>query len=359
MTILSILLTILLLGILIVIHELGHFWAARLMKIEVREFGVGFGPKLCSWNSRKHETRFVIRAIPLGGYNAFWEDLADGEIDPDDPRLYRKQNVWKRMFVVIMGPVMNFVLAFVLATAYFWGFGIGNVTGVDPYIATVNAAGPAWDAGLQAGDIITEINGRDMLDGTMDTLMNALAGYREGDEPLRVTVKRGDETLETEMTPAWNPDEERMMVGVTIGGTYRIETEKTTLIGAAAASAETCWRASGMILEALKKLVTTREGIEQVTGPVGIVSIVSSEVRNGGFQAFLDLLISISINLGLINLLPIPGLDGSKLILGIIEVIRGKPVPPEKEAIVNLIGMVLLLGLLALVTFQDIRRLIR
>ena len=170
---------------------------------------------------------------------------------------------------------------------------------------------------------------------------------------------RGEETLHLSLTPLWNEEEERMMVGVTIGGRYRLETEKTNLAGAIRASAEMCWRASGLILNALKNLVTTGEGIENTSGPVGIISIVSSEVRTGGFQAFLEMLISISINLGLMNLLPIPGLDGSRLVFGMIEVIRGKPVPPEKEAIVHTAGMVLLLGLMVVLTFQDVMRLIR
>ena len=349
----------LLLAILIIVHELGHFWAARLMKIEVSEFGVGFGPKLFGWKSRKHETRFVLRAVPLGGYNAFFGEREEKEPDPADPRRFENQNIWRRMFVIVMGPVMNFLLAFVLATGYYWIGGIPTAVGVDPYISGVNASGPAQEAGLKAEDVITEINGVNMLDGTPDTLLDTLAGYREGDPPLRVKVQRGEETLETELTPIWNEQEKRMMVGVIISGRYRVEYEKATFASAAGASAEMCWRAAGMILNALKNLVTTGEGIEDTAGPVGIISIVSSEVRSGGFQAFLELLISISINLGLMNLLPIPGLDGSKLLFGLIEAARGKPVPRKMETAVTLAGVVLLLGLMAVLTFRDVMNLFR
>ena len=365
----SILVAILLLAILIIVHELGHFWAARMTGIQVVEFGVGFGPKILGWKSKKHGTNFVIRAIPLGGYNAFFGDEMGAEKseeggetkepDPTDPRLFSNQNIWKRMFVVLMGPVMNFLLAFLLATGYYWVNGIPTVIGVDPYISSVNAAGPAYEAGLQAGDIITEINGVNMLDGTSQTLLDTLGNYREGEPPLKVRVKRGDAEIETELTPAWNEEEERMMVGVYISGTYRTETEKVNLLQAAGASGEMCWQAAGMILRALKNLVTTGDGNEDTSGPVGIISVVSSQVRTGGFQAFLEMLISISINLGLMNLLPIPGLDGSRLVFGVIELIRGKPVPPEKENLVHMAGMVLLFGLMIVLTFRDVMRIFR
>ena len=352
-----ILLAILLLAILITVHEFGHFLAARAMKIEVREFAVGMGPKLFGWKSRKYDTIFAVRAIPIGGYCAFY-----GEDDPtgkskDDPRAFPKQNVWKRLFVILMGPMMNFVLAFVVATVFYWVSGISVATGVDPYIAEVMAAGPANFAGMQAGDRVTEINGKNMLDGTVDTLLDTIQEWKEGDKPLQVTVERGNETLHMEMTPVWDETEKKMRIGVTIGGKYRTETQPVSFLEGFKYSWELCVKASGAILGALKDLVTTGKGLDQTSGPVGIVSIVSNEVKEGGFSAFTQLLVLISINLGLMNLLPIPGLDGSRLVFGIVEVIRGKPVPPEKEAVVHLVGMVVLFGLMIFFTFKDIMRL--
>ena len=352
-----ILLAILLLAILITVHEFGHFLAARAMKIEVREFAVGMGPKIIGWKSKKHETDFSIRAIPLGGFCAFYgEDDAKG-ISKDDPRAFPKQNVWRRLFVILMGPLMNFVLAFVLATVFFWVNGVNVATGIDPYIAEVMAAGPAYSAGLQQGDVVTEVNGRDMLDGTMETLLDTISGWKEGDAPLRMTVRRGEETFETEMTPVWDEQENKMRIGVSIGGVYRTETQPVSFIGGIENSWQWCVNASGAILGALKDLVTTGKGLDQTTGPVGIVSIVSSEVQQGGLSAYVQLLVLISINLGLMNLLPIPGLDGSRLVFGLVEVIRRKPVPPEKEAVVHLVGMVFLFGLMIFFTFKDIMRL--
>ena len=355
----SILWAILLLAILVTVHEAGHFLAARLMKSEVREFAIGFGPKLLGWKSKKHETDFSVRAIPVGGYCAFiGEDDPTGE-SRDDPRAFPNQNVWKRLFLILMGPVMNFVLAFAVAAAFYWVSGVTTVTGIDPYIAEVMAAGPARDAGLQAGDRITGINGVNMMDGTFETLTGTLAAWKEGEPPLDLTVRRGEENLHLTVTPVWDEAEGKMRIGVTIGGTYRTESRPTTFLGGLRESAALCWNAAGAILRALKNLVTTGEGLDQTSGPVGIVSMVSSEVAAGGLSAFVQLLVLISINLGLMNLLPIPGLDGSRLVFGLVEAIRGKPVPPQKEAMVHLGGMVFLFAVMIFFTYQDIVRLFR
>ena len=353
----NIILALLLLAILITVHEFGHFLAARAMKIEVREFAIGMGPKIIGWKSKKYETDFSIRAIPLGGFCAFYgEDDTTGE-SKEDPRAFPKQNVWKRLFVILMGPVMNFVLAFVVATAFYWINGVEKITGIDPYIADVMAAGPAYSAGLQSRDVVTEINGVNMLDGTTETLLQTIGSWQEGEEPLRMTVRRGEETFETELTPVWDESAEKMRIGVTVGGVYRKEIQPESFLGGITDSWDFCMFASGMILRGLKDLVTKGEGLDQAAGPVGIVSIISNEVQENGLKGFTELLIAISINLGLMNLLPIPGLDGSRLVFGVVEVIRRKPVPPEKEAMVHLAGMVVLFGFMIFITFKDIMKL--
>ena len=349
---------ILLLAILIVAHEFGHFVAARIMKIDVTEFSVGFGPRLLGWNSRKYETRFSVRAIPLGGYCAFFgEDDAKG-IARDDPRAFPNHNVWKRMFVILMGPVMNFVLAFLVAVVFFWCAGVSvPVDEFHPYIMKVSEGKPAQAAGIAPEDVIAEINGESMQDGTAEGTQNALdrmiQGWREGDEPLQVTVLRDGETLELSLIPE-RDEEGRNRIGIEYGLIQSSENRPVGFLEGFRVSWDTCVDASGAILGALKDLVTTGKGLDQTTGPVGIVSIVSQRVKKAGIIAFTELLIIISINLGLMNLLPIPGLDGSRLVFGIIEVIRGKPVPPEKEAVVHLTGMVLLFGLMIFFTYRDI-----
>ena len=251
---------VLLLAILIVAHEFGHFMAARRMKIDVREFSVGFGPKIFGWNSKKYDTVFSLRCIPLGGYCAFYgEDDASG-VTKDDPRAFPNHSIWKRMFVILMGPVMNFVLAFVVAVGFYWC--AGNVVPTepeeyDPFIAEVMAGSPADRAGMKGGDIVTEINGADMLDGTMETLLNTISGWQEGNEPLRMTVLRGQETVELSVTPRWSEDAGKMQIGVYISGYRRTEVRPVGFLDGFKCAWDLCVTEGGAILRALKNLVTT------------------------------------------------------------------------------------------------------
>ena len=356
-------LAILLLAVLIVVHEAGHFMAARIMKIEVREFSVGFGPRLLGRKSKKTGTDFSLRLIPLGGFCAFYgEDDATGE-SKDDPRAFSKHNVWKRMFVILMGPVMNFVLAFVVAIVMVWCIGIEVPTEplqYDPYISEV-LEGPAAEAGIQAKDKVLEVNGQDMMDGTMETLLDTIGAWQEGDSPLHMKIQRKGETFFLDVTPKLNEETGKMQIGVMIGGRLRTEMKSVGFFEGFDQAWNECVYYGGSILRALWGLVKG-EGWDQTGGPIAIVSGVSSQVEDevswGGSMAgtniFTQLLIFISINLGLMNLLPIPGLDGSRLVFGFVEAIRRKPVPQEKEAVVHLIGMALLLLLMVGLTFKDI-----
>lgn len=359
MTVLYILLAILLLGVLIAVHESGHFLAARLMHIEVEQFAIGVGPKLVSWHSRKHSTLFSIRAVPLGGFCAFYgEHDLNGE-KKNDPKSLSSQNVWKRMFMIVMGPGMNFIVALLVAVLFFWGNGVDVATGIDPFVAEVMAAGPAYEAGLKDKDVILEVNGKNMLDGTVDTLVNTISGYREGDPPLKLKVRRGEETVPLTISPVYDAEAGKMRIGITIGGIYRTERIPLDLPGAVAQGWRMCMNASGAVLNALRDLVTVGKGFENMSGPVGIVSILSQEVESGGFRNLVLLLVILSVNLGLMNLLPIPGLDGSRLVFGLIEAVRGKPVPIEKESMIHFVGLMLLLVLLVMFTFNDVIKLFR
>ena len=339
-----VLIGILLLGILIAVHEFGHFIAARISGIEVMEFAVGMGPKLFGWTSKKSGTKFSLRVIPFGGFCAFYgEDDVEGK-SKDDPRAYGKQNVWKRIFTVAMGPMMNFVLALVVAFGFF--FFLGELVTV-PAVDALMEGYPAAAAGLLPGDEIIAVDGTSIAD--TNAVVAALSAGGEAD----VTIRRGSEKHTFTIIPKWNEEEQRYLIGIK----FAQERVKLDFLTSVKAGWQNCVRAGSAVFDALGSLFT-KEGMEQVSGPVGAVAVVSQAVQANGIDAFLSLLMLISVNLGLMNLLPIPGLDGSRIVFHLIEAVRGKPIKPEREAMVHLIGMVFLLGLMIFFTYKDIVRII-
>jgi len=349
---LYILLAILLLGVLIAVHEFGHFIAARITGIPVKEFSIGFGPKILKWKSKKHDTLFSLRPIPMGGFCMFYgdtEDDPDGKLK-DDPRSYVNAAVWKRMLSVVSGPLMNMILAFAVAIGFMVAYG---QTGIQPFISEVSADRPAHMAGMQPGDIILDVNGINMEGETVSAAVEAIGASKGA--PTSITVSRDGEIITVELTPMWSNEQNRYLIGVNLSGKDRRPMAIGEIIPAAW---DTCVFASGAILDALGKMVTTGEGFNETAGIVGMVQIVADETRQGGMQVFLNLLIIISINLGLVNLLPIPGLDGSRLVFMLIEAIRRKPVSQRVEATIHMCGLVLLVGLMIFFVFRDVGRII-
>ncbi len=351
MTIFYVLLALILLGVLITVHEFGHFASARLCGIPVKEYSIGFGPKLIQWKSKKHETLFSIRPIPLGGYCMFYgdtDDDPDGTKMKDDPRNYNNAPVWKRMLSVVSGPLMNFVLAFLVAVVLFTAYGGVATT---PFISQVTADLPAAQAGLQPGDIFVSVRGQDMSALTPTDVSNAIGDLSDG-LAVDLTVLRGEEQLDFSIQPYYDEAEGRYMIGITIQQGYSDMPASMVL----PAAWDMCTEAGTLILDALGKMVTTGEGLDQTAGPVGIVQLVAEETQRGGLEIYLYLTVIISINLGLMNLLPIPALDGSRLIFMIIEAIRRKPVSQKVESIIHLCGYAFLLLLMLVFTFKDVWR---
>lgn len=351
MTILNflyILLAIFLLGILIAVHEFGHFIAARLTGIAVKEFAIGFGPKLIQWRSKKHGTLFAIRPIPLGGYCMFYGDETDPE-GVDDPRAFDKAKVWKRALTVFSGPLMNFVLAFVLAVGLMAGYGI---TVAQPHLENVEAGMPAEGAGLMAGDVLLAVNGEALPIGDASALTAAIGKLQDG-QSLTLTIRRGEATMDVALVPVWDEAEGRNRIGVGVIGYAPLPAGQVL-----PAAWDSCVYASTIILKSLGALVTTSDGIKNAAGPIGVVQMVAEQTQQGGFEMFLNLAVIISINLGLVNLLPIPGLDGSRLVFFLIEGIRRKPVSRKVETAVHMTGFALLIGLMVFFTFQDVGRII-
>lgn len=350
MTILYVLLALVLLGVLITVHEFGHFAASRLCGIPVKEFSIGFGPKLLQWKSKKHDTLFSLRPIPLGGYCMFFGDTDD---DPkgkmkDDPRNYNNAPVWKRMISVFAGPGMNFVLAFIVAVVMMAVYGLTVTT---PFVAEVVPGQPAAEAGLLAGDTFVTVRGQDMTNASTMDVSNAI-GDISGGEAVDLTVLRDGAEQTFVIQPEYNETEGRYMIGITIQQGYA-DLPGSMVIPAAW---NLCKEASTVILKSLGKLVTTGEGLDQTAGPVGVVQMVAEQTRQGGLEIYLYLMVIISINLGLMNLLPIPGLDGSRLVFMTIEAVRRKPVSQKVEAYIHLAGYGLLLLIMVYFTLKDVLR---
>lgn len=348
---LYILLAVVIIGIIVTVHEFGHYLVGRLCGIGIVEFSVGFGPRLFGFT--RSGIKYSLRLIPLGGYCAFvGEDRQD-----DDPRAMNNQPVWKRFLTVLAGPAMNFVLAFIVCAAMLHGYMTAETY---PVVASVIENMPAEAAGLQAGDRIIAIDGAEITnDGYGVSQVSKLIQSVDPGSPVTLTILRGDEQMEVTMnTQAVETTSEdgtstsrHGMIGIYF-------TRRTyTLAEALRYSGQYMVSTTRMMLDSLRGMFFHGENIDKVTGTVGIIAVVS-EYAKEGMEEILWLMFVISLNLGIVNLLPIPALDGGRLVFLIVEAIRRKPVPPEKEGLVHGIGLLVVFGLFILLTFHDIYRLI-
>ncbi len=343
--VLYVLLAIVMLGIIVTVHEFGHYLVGRLCGIGVLEFSVGFGPRLFGWERKG--IQYSLRAIPLGGYCAF---LGEDERN-DDPRAMNNQPVWKRFLTVLAGPFMNFVLAFVVCAIMLNAYFIAETY---PIIDQVVQGMPAEAAGLMAGDKILSVNGVELTNDSAGVSL-MLQTMQSGDltKPVELSIERDGARQDFQMTavPVEAEGATRYQIGIVFSS--RTFSFFESLREAGSYMAET----TGMMLDSLKNLIFKGEGLEDTAGTVGIIAVVAQRAREGMYMV-LWLMYIISLNLGIMNLLPIPALDGGRLLFLIVEAIRRKPIPPEKEGLVHAVGMVLILGLFVVLTYHDIARLV-
>lgn len=336
-----ILLTILMIGILVAVHEAGHFLVAKAFRFPIFEFSIGMGPAL--FKKKKNGTQYSLRLLPVGGYVAF--ESMDDQVAEE--RAFQKQALGHRFWVVLAGPLMNILIAIVIATLVLscWGVAV-NI----PRVEAVNAESPAEAAGLASGDDVIAVNGVS-IEGDYEAFSNALA--ENAGNTMTFTVRRGEKTFDTQVTPAYYEDEGRYMIGITVGYEYR----PVPLFSAIAQAA--AWTFS-MVKEMLFFLGGLFRGKNagDVSGIVGAVSMVAESGAQYGMSSFLTMVSYLSINLGVMNLLPLPALDGGKLLLMGVEKLRGKPLPPEKEGIMNMIALGLFMVLFIVLTFRDVGRII-
>jgi len=337
-TFLSILAALVVLSVFVVVHELGHFIAGRLLGFTVLEFAVGMGPAVLK--KEKNGILYALRAFPIGGMCRFYGEDEEAK----DARSFSSHPTWKRIIVVAAGPVMNILLAILLAIGLLMGYG-QNVP--IPTILEDPAAGtPAAAAGVRAEDVILAVNGTEVeeFDQASELILGA-----EGEEMV-LTVERDGETLDLILTDFYNEAEGRNLIGITYGyGRYR-----SGFFEALGGSFRFVFSLVAEMLRFIGSIFT--EGVKQgdVVGPVGTVAIIGQAVRTG-FETVLYLSALISVNLAVMNLLPLPALDGGRLVFLLIELLRGKPISQEKEGIVHFIGLLLLFGLMIVLVVSDIR----
>lgn len=339
----GIILAVLVFGVLVVSHELGHFLVAKANGIRVDEFSIGMGPKL--YSKKKGDTTYCIKLFPIGG------SCMMGEDDTDDfsEGSFNSKSVWARIAVVAAGAIFNFVLAFIFATI------IVSYAGYDkPVLSGVVEGFSAEAEGMQAGDIITHINGKKIHFWREISYHNV---FHPG-ETVNLTYER--DSVSYDVTIAPQKDEAgNYLMGLISPGVN----EEVNLLEAMKYGAHEVKFWMGITLESLKQMVTGRIGADQMSGPVGIVSAVDTtyqESKEYGATIvvlqMLNIAVLLSANLGVFNLLPFPALDGGRLVFLILEAIRGKRIPPEKEGIVHTIGMVFLLILMVFVLLNDLKR---
>jgi regulator of sigma E protease len=314
---------------------MGHFTVAKLVDIKVDEFSVGMGPQLLQF--RKGETLYSLRALPIGGYIK----MEGEDHSSSDERAFSNRPLWARIAVVAAGAVMNFILGFLLFIIM-----ISMVPSIpQPVVGELVNGMPAQQAGLLPGDRIIQLNNYKVH---IQKDVQYFLAKNEG-KPINVKVLRNGKILDFKLTPRLNEEYRRYMIG------YTAKSEKKTFFNVLInAYYETAFLTKA-IVNSLGDLFTGKLGLNQMSGPVGIVKEIGGAAQ-AGIGSLLFIAALISINLGIFNLLPIPALDGSRIIFLIIEGIRRKPINPEKEGLVHLIGFAMLMLLLIFVTFNDITR---
>lgn len=354
----SIIALIVIIGLVVFIHEFGHFVMAKKNGVGVTEFAIGMGPNICS--TVRNGTRYSLKWIPFGGYCQLLGDdngIVDPDAEPitDEEHCFNKKSVWARISVIAAGPVFNFLLAFVLAAV------VLSVAGSDiPIVTGVVDGYPAQEAGLKEGDRITKLNGEPIhiyRDLQLYLMMNP------GKE-LKVTYIRDGEKQQTVIVPKYSEEDQTYLMGIYGGLRYKLSWAQTF---------EYSWyelRYNVLaVIKSLGMVFTGKLPVTSFSGPVGIATTVDdivtevneatvdSSFADRAWSMFLTLanfVVLISANLGVMNLLPIPAMDGGRLVFLIIEAVRGQAVPKEKEAIVHVAGFIFLFLFMIFVLFSDI-----
>lgn len=334
-------------GLVVMSHEFGHFLLAKANGIHVVEFSVGMGPTLLHFT--KGDTKYSLKLLPFGGACMFeGEDglaTKEGEVSEGS---FLNAPVWERISTVVAGPLFNFILAFIIAFIM-----VNMVVLRDPIATEVLDGSAAMEAGLQAGDRIISLDGEKVYLYEEIQMFTQLK-YTGGD--VEVRYERDGVEGETILTPQYDESTGRYMLG--ISNAEFVELKGADGFKYAYYEIRKCVK---MTYQSLAMLVQGRVGRQDLAGPVGIANLVGEtyeETKEYGWQNvlvnMLNITMVLSVNLGIMNLLPFPALDGGRLVFLLVEVVRGKPVPPEKEGMVHFVGLMFFMVLMVFILFNDI-----
>lgn len=364
----TILLFVIVFGLVVISHELGHFLIGRKNGIRVVEFAVGMGPTLFSYT--KNGTKYSLKLLPFGGACMFdGEDGVEqerGEAAPEPgeataeeggPRgvAFTEAGVWARIAAVFAGPFFNFILAFVVAVI------LSAFSGADlPVVGDITEGSAAAAAGLQKGDVIVRI-GREPIHFFRE--VSLISALNQGETMEIVYEREGQGRSSTVLLPQYSEDDGRYYMGIVNGGAY-MKCNPLQVFQYGFYEVEYWVK---ITYKSLVMLVRGQVSKDDVSGPVGIAQFVGESYdqaeKNYGtpyaILTMLEIIVLLSVNLGIMNLLPLPALDGGRLVFMFVEVIRGKPVPPEKEGMVHFAGLVVLMALMVFIMYNDIMKLVR
>lgn len=340
------------LGLLIFFHELGHFLIARLFGVGVETFSLGYGPRL--FGRTVGRTDYRISMIPIGGYCKMVGEEPGFEIDPEDlPVSFTHQHVLKRTLIIVAGPIFNILLAVILL------FGLFQVTGLliyTPRVGSIVEGSPAEASGLEAGDLILEIDGIPLV--SWDDLTRVISG--RDNIPMSLSIRRGDETFVRSVTPEtvtsqniFGEDIQRNMIGIGIGD--ETFTRKLNVIEAFSESIQRTYYITKLTVLSLVKLIQGTISAKTIGGPIMIAEMAGEQAK-AGMANFVVFIALISINLAILNLLPVPVLDGGHLVFFFIESLIGRPMSIQIRERANQAGMFVLLVLMVYVFYNDIVR---
>ncbi len=321
-------------GMIVFFHELGHFLVAKKNDVTVHEFSLGMGPKIITKQGK--ETLYALRVFPIGGYVRM-----EGEDEESDLKgSFSNKKPLQRLSIITAGPIMNFLLAIVLFAVIFTAVGIPTTE-----IADFSENSPAYASGLSVGDEIVAIDGT-----KINSWENVQRTISSGSGELKITVQRSGETIEKVIQPVIEEETGRRIIGIAPDFTKNP-------LKVAGHSVYQVGFLTKEIFKFFARLPFGGMSEGEVVGPVGIVSLVGEAAERSFFDV-LFLAAYISINLGIVNLLPIPALDGGRVVFILVEMVRGKPVDPDKEGFVHLVGFVILLSLMVLLVFNDVKELL-